>query len=80
MVCKQLTWEAGQRKSRASMLSLPASLARAFAQLADPRILWLLIKSLLVTLLLFVALVFLRTQTEIRARRTRALLAREQRA
>jgi CysZ protein len=38
------------------MLSLPASLARAFAQLADPRILWLLIKSLLVTLLLFVAL------------------------
>ena len=33
------------------MLSLPASLARAFAQLADPRILWLLIKSLLVTLL-----------------------------
>ena len=62
------------------MLSLPASLARAFAQLADPRILWLLIKSLLVTLLLFVALVFLRTQTEIRARRTRALLAREQRA
>ena len=38
------------------MLSLPASLARAFAQLADPRILWLLIKSLLVTLLLFVLL------------------------
>ena len=27
--------------------------------------------------LLFIALVFLRTQTEIRARRTRALLARE---
>lgn len=38
------------------MLSLPASLARAFAQLADPRILWLLLKSLLVTLALFVAL------------------------
>ena len=38
------------------MTSLPASLARAFAQLADPRILWLLIKSLLVTLLLFVLL------------------------
>jgi heme exporter protein C len=30
--------------------------------------------------LLFLALVFLRTQTEIRARRTRALMAREQRA
>lgn len=37
------------------MLSLPASLARAFAQLADRRVLWLLLKSLLVTLLLFVA-------------------------
>ena len=37
------------------MMSLPASLARAFAQLADPRILWLLLKSLIVTLLLFVA-------------------------
>ena len=30
--------------------------------------------------LLFLALVFLRTQTEIRARRTRALLARERQA
>ena len=38
------------------MMSLPASLARAFAQLADHRILWLLLKSLLVTLALFVAL------------------------
>ncbi|NCP19598.1 MAG: hypothetical protein GW855_10630 [Erythrobacter sp.] len=38
------------------MLSLPASLARAFAQLADPRILWLLLKSLLATLVLFVLL------------------------
>lgn len=38
------------------MTSLPASLARAFAQLADRRILWLLLKSLLVTFALFVAL------------------------
>ena len=38
------------------MTSLPASLARAFAQLADPRVLWLLIKSLLVTVLLFALL------------------------
>ncbi|MBB3034278.1 EI24 domain-containing protein [Alteriqipengyuania lutimaris] len=37
------------------MTSLPASLARAFAQLADRRVLWLLLKSLIVTLLLFVA-------------------------
>lgn len=37
------------------MMSLPASLARAFAQLADRRVLWLLLKSLIVTLLLFVA-------------------------
>ena len=37
-------------------MSLPASLARAFAQLADPRILWLLLKSLLVTFALFAAL------------------------
>ena len=48
---------AGKAKDKLSpMTSLPASLARAFAQLADPRILWLLIKSLLVTLLLFVLL------------------------
>ena len=37
------------------MTSLPASLARAFAQLADRRVLWLLLKSLLVTILLFLA-------------------------
>ncbi|HCM49826.1 MAG: hypothetical protein CL808_08190 [Citromicrobium sp.] len=37
------------------MTSLPASFARAFAQLADRRVLWLLLKSLLVTILLFVA-------------------------
>ena len=37
------------------MTSLPASFARAFAQLGDRRILWLLLKSLLVTIALFVA-------------------------
>ncbi|GAB5348679.1 EI24 domain-containing protein [Alteriqipengyuania sp. 357] len=37
------------------MTSLPASFARAFAQLADRRVLWLLLKSLIVTIVLFVA-------------------------
>ena len=37
------------------MTSLPASFARAFAQLGDRRVLWLLLKSLIVTMVLFVA-------------------------
>lgn len=53
---RRLTWGHRQRKKARPMTSLPASLARAFAQLADPRVLWLLIKSLLVTVLLFAAL------------------------